>query len=212
MFEIEYKGANCVIISTKKSKLITDPKLSIVGLKDISSKGAVELATEERFATYNSDANLAIDGPGEYGVAGFDIKGIPARRHLDSESEGLASTIYRVEIGDARIGIIGNIYEELSDEQLEQLGVIDVLIIPIGGHGYTLDATGAAGLVKMIDPKVVIPVHYADKSIKYEVQQDDLALFVTELGVPVETTSKYKLKQLPISPATLSVVEVTRSL
>ena len=211
MFEIEYKGANCVIISTKKSKLITDPKLSIVGLKDISSKGAVELATEERFATYNSDANLSIDSPGEYGVAGFDIKGIPARRHLDSENEGLISTMYRVEIGDARIVILGNIYEKLSDEQLEELGVVDILIIPIGGHGYTLDATGAAGLVKMIDPKVVIPVHYADESIKYEVPQDNLSLFVTELGVPVETTSKYKLKQLPMSPATLSIVEITRS-
>jgi len=211
MFEIEYKGANCIIISTKKAKLVVDPKLSIVGLKDVSSKGAVELATEERFATNGSDANLLIDGPGEYGVAGFDIKGISARRHLDSESEGMVSTMYRVEIGEARIGIIGNIYEELSDEQLEELGVIDILIIPVGGNGYTLDSTGAAGLVRMIDPKIVIPVHYADKSLKYEVPQDDLALFIAELGVPVETVPKYKLKQLPIVPATLSVIEITRS-
>ena len=115
MFEIEYKGANCIIISTKKAKLVVDPKLSIVGLRDVSNKGAVELATEGRFATNSPDANLLIDGPGEYGVAGFDIKGIPARRHLDSESEGMASTMYRVEIGEARIGIIGNIYEKLSD-------------------------------------------------------------------------------------------------
>jgi len=211
MFEIEYKGANCIIISTKKAKLVVDPKLSIVGLKDVSSKGAVELATEERFATNGSDANLLIDGPGEYGVAGFDIKGISARRHLDSESEGMVSTMYRVEIGEARIGIIGNIYEELSDEQLEELGVIDILIIPVGGNGYTLDSTGAAGLVRMIDPKIVIPVHYADKSLKYEVPQDDLVLFIAELGVPVETVPKYKLKQLPIVPATLSVIEITRS-
>ena len=211
MFEIEYKGANSIIISTKKSKLVVDPKLSIVGLKDVSTKGLVELATESRFIVNDSDAILSIEGPGEYGVAGFDIRGIPARRHIDSESEGLMSTIYRVEIGEARIGIIGNIDKTLSDEQLEELGVLDILIIPIGGGGYTLDATDAANLVRMIDPKVVIPVHYADKLLKYEVPQDELGLFTAELGVPVETVAKYKLKQLPIVPATLSVIEITRS-
>jgi L-ascorbate metabolism protein UlaG (beta-lactamase superfamily) len=211
MFEIEYKGANSIIITTKKAKLVVDPKLSIVGLKDVSTKGAVELATEERFATNDSDAIISIEGPGEYGVAGFDIYGIPARRHIDSENEGLASTIYRVEIGEIRIGIIGNIDKNLSDEQLEGLGVLDILVIPVGDGGYTLDPTDAASLVRMIDPKIVIPVHYADKSLKYEVPQDDLKSFVTELGVPVETVAKYKLKQLLIAPATLSVVEITRS-
>ena len=211
MFEIEYKGANSIIISTKKAKLVIDPKLSIVGLKDVSTKDTIELATEGRFATNNPDANLLIEGPGEYGIAGFDIRGIPVRRHLDSENEGLNSTMYRVEIGGARIGIIGNIYEKLSDEQLEELGVLDILVIPVGGGGYTLDATNAVGLVRMIDPKIVIPVHYADKLIKYEVPQDELKLFIAELGAPVEIVAKYKLKQLLIAPATLSVVEITRS-
>jgi L-ascorbate metabolism protein UlaG (beta-lactamase superfamily) len=211
MFEIEYKGANCIVISTKKAKLIVDPKLSIVGLMDISSKGAIELATEDRFATNSPDAILEINGPGEYGVADFDIKGIPAQRHLDNESSIMMSTMYRVEIGDTRIGIIGNIYEKLSDEQLEKLGVVDILVIPVGGNGYTLDAIGATGLVRAIDPKIVIPVHYFDKLLKYEVQQDSLDLFITELGAPVEIVSKFKLKQTPIAPATLSVVEITRS-
>ncbi|NCQ54191.1 Zn-dependent hydrolase [Candidatus Saccharibacteria bacterium CG11_big_fil_rev_8_21_14_0_20_41_19] len=211
MFEIEYKGANSVIISTKKAKLVVDPKLSIVGLKDISTKGTVELATESRFAINDSDSILSIESPGEYGVAEFDIRGIAARRHIDTESQGKMSTIYRVEIGEARIGIVGNIDKTISDEQLEELGVLDILIIPIGGGGYTLDAADAADVVRMIDPKIVVPVHYADSSLKYEVPQDALQLFITELGVPVETVSKYKLKQLPIIPATLSIVEITRS-
>lgn len=211
MFEIEYKGANSVIISTKKSKLIVDPKLSIVGLKDISTKDAVELLTEDRFGTKNPDARLVIDSPGEYGVAEFDICGVPARRHIDSESEGLATTMYRVKLGDTRIGILGNIDEHLSDEQLEALGVLDILIIPVGGAGYTLDATGAASVVRMIGPKIVIPVHYADSSIKYEVPQGELSLFVSEMGAPVEKVSKYKFKSLPAAQSTLSIVEITRS-
>ncbi len=211
MFEIEYKGANSIIISTKKSKLVFDPKLSLVGLNDINVKDAVELATEERFALNDGDAKLVISSPGEYGVAGFDILGIAARRHLDSETEGKISTMYRVEIDGTRVGIIGNIYEKLSDEQLEQLGVLDILVIPVGGNGYTLDATGAISLIRMIDPKIVIPVHYADNSLKYEVPQDELKTFISELGAPVETVSKYKFKQLPIASNVVSVIEITRS-
>ncbi|HEU4830591.1 MAG TPA: MBL fold metallo-hydrolase [Candidatus Saccharimonadales bacterium] len=211
MFEIEYKGANAVIISTKKASIVVDPKLSVVGLKDLSVKGAIELATEKRFAIGSDDAKLVIESPGEFGVAEFDIRGIPARRNLDAEGEELVSTMYRIEVGEARIGVVGNIYEKLSEEQLESLGVIDILIIPVGGGGYTLDATGAASVVRSIDPKVVIPVHYADSAVKYEVPQDELAIFVAELGAPVETVAKYKVKQLSSVPLTLTVAEVTRS-
>lgn len=209
MFDIEYKGGNTVLISTKKAVVVVDPKLSIVGLNDIVLKDSVEIATESRFAINNDDARLVIEGPGEYGVAEFDILGLPVQRHLDAE--GQLSTMYRVEVGDVRIGLIGNIYEKLSDDQLEALGLIDILVIPVGGNGYTLDATGAANLVRKIDPKVVIPVHYADSVLKYEVAQDALETFVKELGAPVETTAKYKVKAASAIPASLTVIELTRS-
>ena len=211
MFDIEYKGGNTIIIATKKASIVTDPKLSVVGLKDITLKGGIEIATEARFAVNNPDARLEIEGPGEYGVADFDIKGVAAQRHLDDSNAELLSTIYRIEVGDVRIGLLGNIYEKLSETQLEELGVIDILVLPVGGNGYTLDATGAAGLVRQIDPKVVIPVHYADDALKYEVPQDTLETFVKELGGPVETTNKYKVKSLLNLPSTLTIVEVTRS-
>jgi len=211
MFEIEYKGANCVVISTKKAKIIVDPKLSIVGLKDVPIKEAVELITEHRFAVNNPDSRLLIDGPGEYGVADFDIVGIPARRHIDSENEGLLSTMYRVEIDGTRIGIIGNIDGKLTDEQLEGLGVIDILILPVGGNGYTLDATSASSLVKMISPKLVIPIHYADKNLKYEVPQAEIDPFIAELEAPAEETVKYKYKQQAAIQTPLTVIKITRS-
>ncbi|RWZ78479.1 MAG: Zn-dependent hydrolase [Candidatus Microsaccharimonas sossegonensis] len=211
MFEIEYKGANSVSISTKKSVLVTDPKLSLVGLKDVSTKDAVELATEARFALHSENARLNIEGPGEYGVADFDIKGIAARRHLDSEAQPLMSTIYRVEINETRIAIVGNIYEKLSEAQLEDIGLIDILIIPVGGNGYTLDVTGAASVIRSIDPKIVIPVHYADAGITYEVQQDSLETFTKELGAPVEELPKFRLKQGAALPPVLTTVVLTRA-
>lgn len=211
MFDIEFKGANTVVISTKKSTLVVDPKLSLVGLKDASVKDAVELATEARFALNSDLAKLVIESPGEYGVGEFDIKGIAAQRHLDSEAEPLASTIYRVEVNDTRIAVVGNIYEKLSEQQLEEIGLIDILIIPVGGNGYTLDATGAANVTRKIDPKIVIPVHYADSGLVYEVPQDSLENFVKELGAPIEETLKFKLKQSAALPSILTIVQVTRS-
>jgi L-ascorbate metabolism protein UlaG (beta-lactamase superfamily) len=211
MFDIEYKGGNTLIISTKKATVVLDPKASIIGLKDVKLKDAVEIATEARFAIVNDDAKLQIEGPGEYGFAEFDIVGIAAQRHLDSEDKPKIGTIYRIEIGDVRVALLGNIYEKLNEEQLEALGVIDILIIPVGGNGYTLDATGAATLVRQIEPKVVIPVHYADGALKYEVPQDTLETFTKELGAPVEEVSRFKLKNAAALPAVLTVIPITRN-
>lgn len=211
MFEVEYKGANCVVISSKKASIVIDPKLSIVGLKDANVKDAIELATEARFAINSEDAKLVIEGPGEYGVADFDIKGIAAQRHLDTESDPKASTIYRIESNDIRAAVLGNIYEKLSEDQLEEIGIIDVLIVPVGGSGYTLDATGAATVTRQIDPKVVVPVHFADDAIKYEVPQSDFETFSAELGVQVEEATKLKLKNAAALPPALTVYKLARS-
>lgn len=211
MFEIEYKGGNGVVISTKKTTIVTDPKLSLIGLKDLSTKDAVELATEARFALGNEAARLNIEGPGEYGIGDFDIKGVAAQRHLDSESDPLVSTMYRIEVGDVRIAVLGNIYEKLTEQQLETLGIIDILIVPVGGNGYTLDATGASALTRAIDPKVVIPVHYADDGITYEVQQDEFETFAKELGAPVEEVAKYKVKSASVLPAALTTFKLARA-
>ncbi|MFI5212350.1 MAG: MBL fold metallo-hydrolase [Candidatus Saccharimonadales bacterium] len=211
MFDIEYKGGNGLVISTKKLTALIDPKLSVVGLKDMSIKGGVEIATEARFATNDDEAQLRIEGPGEYEMGPFSIRGIAAVRHLDTSADEKASTIYRIEIGDVRIAILGNITPKLSEEQLEELGMIDLLVVPVGGGGYTLDGTSAAAIVRQVDPKAVIPVSYADSTLKYEVPQDALDTFVKELGAPVESMAKYKVKAASTLPAVLTLIEVTRS-
>lgn len=211
MFDIEYKGGTTVVISTKKSSLVVDPKLSLLGLKDVIVKDGVELATEERFALNSDVAKLSVEGPGEYEVGDFSIRGVPAVRHIDTADTQMMATIYRVEVGDVRIAVLGNIAEKITEEQLEALGVIDIAIVPVGGGGLTLDATAAANVVRRVDPKVVIPVHYDDKALKYEMPQGDLATFISELGAPKEETPKYKIKSAAVIPVVLTVMEVTRS-
>ncbi|AHB42332.1 Zn-dependent hydrolase of the beta-lactamase fold-like protein [Candidatus Saccharibacteria bacterium RAAC3_TM7_1] len=209
MFELEYKGGNTMVISTRKSKLITDPKQSVVGLKDIEPKGMVSVATEARFTVHSDDALLEVEGPGEYEVGDFSIRGIAAQRHLDDG--GALATIYRIEVGDVRIALLGNIDPQLSEDQLEALGVVDMIILPVGGSGYTLDATSAAQLVRRIDAKAVIPVHYADKAVKYEVPQDAVEVFIKEFPAAVESMDKLKVKSAASLPTVATIYKLTRS-
>ena len=211
MFEIEYKGGNSVVISTKKARIVTDAKLSIVGVKDLSTKDAIEIATESRFAVAAPEALLNIEGPGEYEVSDFSIRGIAAQRHIDTPEQRKAATIYRIEVGDVRIALLGNIADKLSEQQLEEIGVVDILIIPVGGNGYTLDATAAAQLTRSIDAKVVIPVHYADAGLQYEVPQDELEVFKKELGGETEQMAKLKVKAASSLPTVLTIFELARS-
>lgn len=212
MFDIEYRGGNCVVVKTKKIDLVVDPNLSVVGSKNIPVKEGIEMATEARFMVNDPSAKLHIEGPGEYEIADVSIRGIRATRHIDTELDEPVSTIYRLEIGDIRIAILGNIAPKLSEDQLEQIGVVDILILPVGGNGYTLDAVSATTITRQIDPKVVIPIHYADKALHYEVPQDDAERFEKELTAQVEDTgTKYKLKSASSIPQVLTLVKLARS-
>ncbi len=206
--DIEYKGGNCVVISSKKAVLSIDPKLSSIGLKDIAPKDAVVIATQPDF-TVESDV-LVIDQPGEYEIRDISVKGVPAQRMLDAEGE-LSATMYRVVIDGVRIAVLGHVFAPLSDATLEMLGVIDVVIIPVGGNGYTMDGHQAVGVVRQIDPRVVIPTHYADASAKYEVPQEDLEPFTKELSAPQhEVLAKWKVKN-GVLPETLTLIELQRT-
>jgi L-ascorbate metabolism protein UlaG (beta-lactamase superfamily) len=210
MFEIEYKGANTVLISSKSTSLVFDPKLSLVGQKDVMVKDKVELVTESRFKV-NGGETILFEYPGDYEIGDFSIKGIAAHRHIDAGDKAQVATMYRVEVADFRIAVLGNVAPGISEDQLEELGVIDILILPVGGNGYTLDATSAAAIVRKVDPKAVIPVHYTDSGLKYEVPQDDKDVFIKEFGAPVEEVSKYKLKNLAALPEVTTVMVLARS-
>lgn len=206
--DIEYKGANCVVITTKKSAVVTDPKLSVVGLKDILPKNAVVIATQTDFLTSSEDS-VVVDRPGEYEVRDVSIVGAAAERMIDHD-KSLNATIYRVVVGDVRFAVVGHVASPLTDEQLEALGIIDVVIVPVGGSGYTLDAHQAVSVIRQIDPKVVIPTHYADKATQYEVPQMELEPFLKELGAPQhEKLAKWKLKGS--LPELLTVMELERT-
>jgi len=205
--EIEYKGANCVVIKDKKILIVVDPTTN-VSVKDIQNPDTMILATQEKIAPKNVPA-FVIDMPGEYEHENVSIRGIAAHAHIDKD--GKNATIYRVEIESVRIAIIGHVDAPLSDDDLEDIGVIDIVIIPVGGGGYTLDARDAATITRQIAPKIVIPTHYADTHIKYEVPQEDVAAFTKEIGGAHEKSSALRIKNVSSLPEILTIYELTRT-
>ncbi|MDR0957028.1 MAG: MBL fold metallo-hydrolase [Candidatus Nomurabacteria bacterium] len=205
--EIEYKGANCVVIKDKKVLIVVDPTEN-VSVKETQNPDAVILATQDKFAPSKTPA-FVIDMPGEYEHKDVSVRGIPVHTHIDKD--GKNSTIYRVEAGEIRLAIIGHTDAPLSDDDLENIGIVDIVILPVGGGGYTLDSRDAATIVRQIAPKIAIPTHYADDKITYDVPQDDVELFVKEMGGIYEKMPSLKIKSSGNLPEVLTIYELTRT-
>ena len=203
--EVQFYGANCVRISSKKANLVIDDNLVDLGQKSITKAGDIALFTTTH-SDPKADVKLVIDAPGEYEVSNVSIKGISARAHMD-EAGNKSAIIYRLVIDDIRVAVMGHIYPDLSEEQLEAIGTIDMIIIPVGGSGYTLDPVGALKVIKKIEPKLIIPTHYSDKALKYEVPQQPLDEALKALSMePKEPLDKLKLKSVDIGELTQLVV------
>jgi len=203
--DIQFYGANCIALATKQARVIIDDNLVDLGGKGVVKPGDIALFTMAHDMTVQG-AKIAIDQPGEYEVSGVSIYGIPARAHID-EASGRTATMYKLIIDDLRILVTGHVYPELSDKQLEQIGMIDVMFVPVGGNGYTLDGVGALKLIKKVEPKLVIPTHYEDNQLAFPVPQQPLQDALRSLAMePKESVAKLRVKPSELSDITQLVV------
>lgn len=180
--EITYHGANCFKITTKNSTVVVDDNLKSLGLKSQFSNIGAELFTQKALIQGDeSMGSLIIDGPGEYELNDLTVLGVQARAYMDKEDEKTA-TIYKVINGDHKLLFLGHVQPKLDAKVLDKVGVVDVLFVPVGGGGYTLDSEDAAEVVKLLSPKIIIPCHYQDSAIKYEVPMAGIDDFYTKMG------------------------------
>ncbi len=202
---IQFFGVSCFKITTKigneEISLVTDPYSEKVG--KLPRNLAADIVTISR-GTHDHQNNaeaagetaFRIDHPGEYEVRGIPVYGTPAA-HEKGEAKGYhRNTIYQFLVDDVRMVHLGGLDKPLTDEQLAQIGEVDILLVPVGG-GDVLDAQAAADLVTRIEPRVVIPMHYKMKEI--DLEAGDVAPFVKELGAKTIESDKWKVtkKDLP---------------
>lgn len=178
--DISFHGANCIKIATKLTTVVVDDNLEVLGAKSVTGNEDVAVCTQERIKVANG--RLMLDSAGEYELADLTVIGIQTRAYTDSEDEQTA-TIFKFVSGTNQVVVLGHVQPKLTDKVLEAIGVVDVLLIPVGGRGYTLDAEDAANVIKLIEPKVIVPTHYEQKGFNFEVPQSTLEEFTAKLGV-----------------------------
>lgn len=208
--DIQYYGGNCCTLTSKSARVVVDDTLDELRLKPISKPDDILLFTGAH-TFMGTKPRIVVNGPGEYEVAGLSIIGIAARAHID-EPDGRSSTMYKLMADDVNYLITGHIYPGLSDDQLEAIGMVDVMVVPVGGNGYTLDPVGAMQLIKKIEPKLVIPTHYADPAVHYVVEQQTLEQALKNMGMePKETVTKLRYKPNEAPNATTQMIVLARS-
>lgn len=205
--DISYLGSGSVRISGKSIDVVTDPLVGTKAKADVVLLSAPAEAAGEAYGVI-ADA-VVIDGPGEYEVKGATIIGTPARLHIDES--GFRGTAYSVTVDGINVAAVGNISGKLDEENMEPLGQVDVLVVPVGGGGLTLDAEGAAEVAAQLEPSWVVPVHFDDGVTKYPVPQSGVEQFLKEMGTaPAEPMSKFRVTAK--DPATeTQIIVLTRS-
>lgn len=109
-------------------------------------------------------------GSGEKDIQGLTFKGIPTY-HDDTEgSQRGENTIFVFEVDGVKVCHLGDLGHSLSDEQVSEIGPVDLLIIPVGGF-YTIDVSGASKVVEQLNPKIVIPMHYKTESCGFPIAE-----------------------------------------
>jgi len=118
-------------------------------------------------------------GPGEYEVKGIHILGVPTFHDAEKGKKRGKNTAYIVDIDDVVVAHLGDLGHVLSSEQAADFRNVDVLLIPVGGV-VTIDAAQAAEVISLVEPRIVIPMHYRLKDQESTLETADK--FLREMG------------------------------
>jgi L-ascorbate metabolism protein UlaG (beta-lactamase superfamily) len=191
--DLQFYGANCVALTYKGTRVVIDDNLAELGGKSILRADDLALYSGAHEKS-KVEAKLVVEYPGEYEMGDIAVHGVAAQAHVD-EKDTRNATMFKVTAGDIHVLFVGNIDSDINETQLEAIGKVDVLFVPVGGNGLTLDPIGALKVIKEVEPKMVIPTHYADKSLKFPMPQQELEVAMKEMSMEVtQTVPKLKLK------------------
>ncbi len=182
--EISWYGQSCFRLRSRGLALVTDPYSPETGLKlPRLTANVVTVSHDHEDHNYIKGVKgspYVITGPGEYEVGGVFVFGVATYHDARQGEERGKNTAYLIEFEGVTICHLGDLGHALTQEQVEQLNGIDVLLIPVGGR-TTLTGAKAAEVVGVLEPKVVIPMHYKIRGL--EASLETANRFLKEMGV-----------------------------
>lgn len=161
---IQWYGQACFKIQSGELVLALDPYTKEYGLTPPRFRADITLITHSHPDHSNAETiagePFLITGPGEYEVKGVSIRGLGTYHDASQGSERGPNTIYQIHYEGMTLLHLGDFGEPaLREATLEELEDVDILMLPVGGT-YTIDAAGATRVVKQLEPRIVIPMHY----------------------------------------------------
>ncbi|MCL2150439.1 MAG: MBL fold metallo-hydrolase [Dehalococcoidia bacterium] len=183
--EITYLGHSCFKIRGKQATIVTDPYGPETGYG--LGKAAANIVTvshdhpDHNYASGVGGDPRIISRPGEYEVAGVLIIGIPTFHDNEKGAKRGKNTVFALEADELSLCHLGDLGHPLTDDQLEAIGRVDVLMVPVGGV-YTIGASSAAALVRQMDPRIVLPMHYRTPTSGPQ-DLDPVQIFLHEMGI-----------------------------
>jgi L-ascorbate metabolism protein UlaG (beta-lactamase superfamily) len=191
--EVTWLGHACFRLRGKTTTIVTDPYEDSTGLKMARTTADIVTVSHDHYDHNNVSAvggdPKVVTGPGEYEIGGIFITGIQTWHDGENGAKRGRNTAYLIDIDDLTVCHLGDIGHILSPQQVEAMSNVDVLMIPVGGI-YTINSTQAAEVIALIEPKIVIPMHFKTESLKMEIEP--LERFARAMGLK-ETTAVPKL-------------------
>lgn len=195
--EITWYGHACFRLYQRGAAVVTDPFEKSIGYELPRLRADIVTVSHDHPGHCNAkgvrDRKLTITGPGEYEVKGVFVTGI-ATFHDNKKGQARGpNTIYLYDIEGLKICHLGDLGHVPSQAQIETLNSVDVLLIPVGGVS-TLNAAQAAEVVSLLEPSLVVPMHYKTPSLALKL--DPVAKFLKAMGLdnvsPQDTLSVTK--------------------
>jgi len=189
--------------------IVIDPFSEEVGLRVPKLEADIVLTTHDHHDHNNAKAvagnPFLIDGPGEYEIKEVFIQGIPAFHDDSQGKERGETTIFTIEAEELRLCHLGDLgQKELTPDQLEKIGEIDILMIPIGGN-YTISGKEAVKIMAQIEPKIIIPMHYALPKLKVKLEEVDK--FLKIMGIKkIEPVNKLTIKKKELAEEEAKII------
>ena len=206
--EINYYGHACFRLKDRDLTVVCDPYDKSIGLTLQRLKADVVTISHDApghsYAEAVKDWRKVFSGPGEYEVEGVFITGVRTYHGKDERGVAEPNTVFMFEFSDLTICHLGDLGHVLTESQVEVLSGIDVLLVPVGGR-HTLDASMAAEVISIIEPKIVVPMHYRLPGTPEHLEPIDR--FLKEMGVPApEPVGVLKLTKSQLPDETQVVV------